>query len=349
MKRAFCLTLPLYLFATIFISAQNLQLPRNSEKLVERVQRFWAAMVSNRRVQALEFILPEKKDLLLSGNPMPILSAKVIGLDLTSDPNRAAVRTNIETLSQGAASGRATWTITDLWLWRGDNWYLNLENPPDIFPGRKSADEPAVGEIQKQIEKTFELLRNPVDLGTLTEGEHLRFDIPIKYTGNFPVSVELGLANSLVDLDTGTSIEVTSKSNHLVLLVDTQGWEGPFNIPLPLRIRSGAAATERTLIVEGNVFAPVVFRQEPPDGPIEAGRPISVFIRNNTPEEARFQVNTDAKFEILKRPETLLPNAETEVVLKLKPGESPDQLHLELGAPIHGRTIFSYRFRNVRR
>src|SRR6267142_1734301 len=264
---------------------------------MERVQRFWAAMVSNRRVQALEFILPEKKDLLLSGNPMPILSAKVIGLDLTSDPNRAAVRTNIETLSQGAASGRATWTITDLWLWRGDNWYLNLENPPDIFP----------------------------------------------------VSVELGLANSLVDLDSESSIEVTSKSNHLVLLVDTQGWDGPFNIPLPLRIRSGAAATERTLIVEGNVFAPVAFRQEPPDGPIEAGRPISVFIRNNTPEETRFQVNTDAKFEILKRPEILLPNAESEVVLKLKPGESPDQLQLELGAPIHGRTIFSYRFRNVRR
>jgi len=349
MKKVSCLILVLSLFTTVFTSAQNLQLPRNSEKLVERVQKFWAAMLSGRRVQALEFILPEKKDLFLSGNPMPILSAKVIGLDLTSDPNRAAVRTNIETLSQGTGSGRATWTITDLWLWRGDNWYLNLENPPDIFPGRKSADEPAVAEVRKQIEKTFELLRNPVDLGTLTEGEHLRFDIPIKYTGNFPVSVELGLANSLVDLDTESSIQVTARSNHLVLLVDTQGWEGPFEIPLPLRIRSGASATERTLTVKGNVFAPVVFRLDPPDGPIEAGRPISIFIRNNTPEEPRFQVNTDAKFEILKRPETLLPNAETEVVLKLKPGESPDQLQLELGAPIHGRSIFSYRFRSVRR
>src|SRR6266446_7398651 len=271
MKRISYLILLLYLFTTIFTSAQNLQLPRNSEKLVERVQKFWAAMLSGRRVQALEFILPEKKDLFLSGTPIPILSAKVIGLDLTSDPNRAAVRTSIETLSTDAASGRASWAITDFWIWRGDNWYLNLENPPDIFP-RRGSNEPQVTEVQKQIEKTFELLRNPVDLGTLIQGQHLRFEIPIKYTSDFPVSVESGLANTLVDIEGPSSLDVTSRSNHLVLLVDTEDWEGPFNIPLPLKIRSGAAAIERTLVVKGDVFAPIVFRQEPPDGPIEAGR-----------------------------------------------------------------------------
>ena len=334
---------------TVFTSAQNLQLPRNSEKLVERVQRFWAAIVSGRRLQALEFILPEKKDLFLSGTPIPILSAKMIGLDLTSDPSRAAVRTSIETLSTDAASGRASWAITDLWVWRGDNWYLNLENPPDIFPGRRSANEPGVAEVKKQIEKTFELLRNPVDLGTLIQGRHLRFEIPIKYTSDFPVSLESGLANTLVDLEGPSSLDVTSRSNHLVLLVDTEDWEGPFNIPLPLKIRSGAAAIERTLVVKGDVFAPIVFRQEPPDGPIEAGRQFSLFIRNNTPQEAAFRINTDTKFEILKRPETLLPNAETEVVLKLKSGESPDRLDLETGVPIYERTTFSYRFRNVHR
>src|SRR6267142_2893205 len=99
MKKVSCLILVLSLFTTVFTSAQNLQLPRNSEKLVERVQRFWAAIVSGRRLQALEFILPEKKDLFLSGTPIPILSAKMIGLDLTSDSSRAAVRTSIETLS----------------------------------------------------------------------------------------------------------------------------------------------------------------------------------------------------------------------------------------------------------
>jgi len=306
-------------------------------------------MVSNRRVQALEFVLPDKKDLFLSGNPMPILSAKVIGLDLTSDPNRAVVRTNIETFSKDVASGRATWSITDSWIWRGDNWYLNVESPPSIFPGGGSQKDADVTQTQKQIEKTFELLRNPMELGTLIEGQHLRFEIPIKYTGNFPVSIELGLSNPLVDLDSASSLEVTSRSDHLVLLVDTQDWEGPFTVPFPLKIRSGAATIERILVVKGEVFAPIVFRQELPDGPIEVGRPFSLFIRNNTPQGAPFQINTDAKFEILKRPETLLPNAETEIVLKLKPNESPDRLYLELGAPIQGRAIFSYRFRNVHR
>ncbi len=348
MKRISYLILLLYLFTTIFTSAQNLQLPRNSEKLVERVQKFWAAMLSGRRVQALEFILPEKKDLFLSGTPIPILSAKVIGLDLTSDPNRAAVRTSIETLSTDAASGRASWAITDFWIWRGDNWYLNLENPPDIFP-RRGSNEPQVTEVQKQIEKTFELLRNPVDLGTLIQGQHLRFEIPIKYTSDFPVSVESGLANTLVDIEGPSSIDITSRSNRLVLLVDTEDWDGPFSIPLPLKIRSGAAIVERILVVKGDVFAPIAFRQEPSNEPIEEGRPFSFFIRNNTPQELRFQINTDAKFEIVKRPEKLIPNAETEVILKLKPGEYPDRLYLELGMPIYERTTFSYRFRNVHR
>ncbi|MBF8255048.1 MAG: NADP transhydrogenase subunit alpha, partial [Deltaproteobacteria bacterium] len=37
---------------------------------------------SGQRLQALEFVLPEKKNLFLSGNPLPILNAKVQGVDL---------------------------------------------------------------------------------------------------------------------------------------------------------------------------------------------------------------------------------------------------------------------------
>src|SRR5467141_1590519 len=94
MKRAWLISV-LYLLAPTLASAQGLGLPRSPEKLVPRVRAFWAAVVADQRLRALEFVLPEKRDLFLSGKPTPILKAEVVGLDLTNDPGRAAVRVKL--------------------------------------------------------------------------------------------------------------------------------------------------------------------------------------------------------------------------------------------------------------
>src|SRR5205814_8060083 len=60
--------------------SSDLRLPREPEKLIDRVQKFWTAITSNQRFAALEFVLPEKRNQFLSGTPMPILKARVLGL-----------------------------------------------------------------------------------------------------------------------------------------------------------------------------------------------------------------------------------------------------------------------------
>ncbi len=258
MKRGFCLIVALF-FAPAIISSQELRLPRDPEKLIERVQRFWGRVTAGQRFQALEFVLPEKKDLFLSGNPTPILNAKLVGVDLTANPDHAAVRISLDVLSKEAASGRLNWTITDSWVWRGNNWYLNLEDPPDLFPKSGSTDAVDIKEVRRQIDKNFEILQNSVDLGTLVEGRHSRVEVPIRYTGDVPISAELALPNPLVDVE---STPITSRSQHLVLSVGTENWEGPFSLPLLLKIRYQAAIVERTLFVKGEVFVPVAFRHQ---------------------------------------------------------------------------------------
>ena len=261
--------------------------------------------------------------------------------------DRAAVRINIEVLAKESASGRLNWTITDSWVWRRNNWYLNLESPPSVFPKSASAGALDLKEAQTLIDKNFEILRNPIDFGKLNEGQFLRMEVPIRYTGDLPVSVELALPNPLVDI---SADEITSHSNHLVLLVGAENWEGPFDLPLPLKIRQGAATVERTLRVKGSVFVPLAFRQSPPNGPIEEGREFSVFIRNNSSQQVGIRfISVDAKFSVLKRPQTLPPDQEAEVVLKLRPGESPDRMYVQLDAPLEGRDMYTYRFRNARR
>src|SRR6266566_3408619 len=347
MKRGSSFFLLLIVLAPFFLSAQDLRLPRNSERLIERAQRFWSALASNQRLQALEFILPEKKDLFLTGSPMPVLKAKVLGLDLTNQLDRAAVRISVDVLAKESATGRLNWTITDSWVWRRDNWYLNLESPPGVFPSRGAADVPDPKEVQKQIDKNFEILRNPVDVGTLTEGQSLRIEVPIKYTGDQPVSAELTLPNPIVSI---SGDAITSQSDHLVLFVGTENWDGPFDFPLPVKIRQGAATIERTLLVKGSIFVPLSFRQSPPNGPIEEGREFSVFIRNNSAQQVGIRyISLDAKLNIVKQPKILFPDQEAEVVLKLRPGKSPDRMYVQLDAPLHGRDMYTYRFRNARR
>ena len=348
MRKGAGLILALCLSSIPVTFGQESRLPRNPDKLIDRALSFWALITSNQRFRALEFVLPEKRDLFVAGRTLPILKAKVVGLDVTANAERGAVRTTVEVLSTESPSGSLSWTITDPWVWKDDNWYLSLENPPDVFPHSPVNEEIDIKEAQKQIEKNFHLPGDPIDLGTLLEGQHFSINVPIEYTGDLPLTIELGLPNPLVALGQ-LSEPITSRSKNFVLLVGTDNWEGPFTLPLPLTIRYLTAAVERTVIVKGDVFHPLSFRQVPPNGPIEEGREFSVFIRNNTDEEVRVNaIIVDAKLDVLKRPEMLPSRGEEEVVLKLRPGQIADQLTLILDAPLRGQDKYIHRFRNVR-
>src|SRR2546425_435142 len=337
MRNGACIVFTLYLSSIPVSFSQEFRLPRNPEKLVDRAQTFWALITSNQRFRALEFVLPEKRDLFVAGRAMPILKARVVGLDVTTDADRGAVRTTVDVLSTESASGSLTWTITDPWIWKDDNWYLSMEKAPDVFPHAPANEEIDIKEVQKQIERNFHLLRDQFDLGTLPDGQHFNIDVPIEYRGDLPLTIELGLPNPLVAFGQ-LSEPITSRSKNFVLLVGTDNWEGPFTLPLPLRIRYLTAVVERTVTVKGDVFHPVSFRQVPPNGPIEEGREFSVFIRNNTDEEVGVKgIIVDAKLDVLKRPEILPSHGEEEVVLKLRPGQIADQLTLILDSPVRGQ------------
>ena len=348
MKRISCRLLALFLSATVFSSAQDLHLPRDTNKLIDRAQKFYAAITSNQRLRALDFVLPEKRELFLSGSPMPILKAKLVGLDLTTTANQAVVRVSAEVFSKESAAGSLTWTIADKWIWKGDNWYLDVESAQAIFPSGRSESPLDAQTAQDEIDRNFQILRDNIDLGTLTPGQHFSVEVPIRYTGKQPLSLELDLPNPLVAL--GSMPEpITSDSKSFLLLVGADNWDGPFTLPLPLKLRYANVVVERRLVVNGSVFVPVAFRQIPTNFPLEPGREFSVFIRNNTDQEAAVAyISVDAKLDIVKQPKVLPPHEEVEVVFKLRFASLPDRLSLQLEMPIEGRNSYTYPFRNVR-
>jgi hypothetical protein len=348
MKRTSCL-IALILASTTLASAQAPQLPRDPEKLIARVQKLWDALTAGQRYKALDFVLPEKRDAFASGSPTPITKAKVIGLDLTTNPNEAVVRVGIDVLSTQSASGFLTWTVMDPWVWRDGNWYLNVDTKPGIFHGNPAQPRIDSKAAQKDIEKNFQILRTEIDLGTMIQGQSPPpLEVPLKYTGDLELSLELGLPNPIASLAVMTQ-PITSSTKHFVLLVSADNWDGPFSLPLPLKIQSGDAVVERTLVVKGTVFVPLVFRQSPSDGPVP-DQEFSIFIRNNTDERVPIHsVVVDGKMDLQKQPEALLPHQEVELVFKPHPDEVPDRLYLQLDTPIQGRSLYTYPIRATRR
>jgi len=80
------------------------------------------------------------------------------------------------------------------------------------------------------------------------------------------------------------------------------------------------------------------------------GQQFSIFIRNNTDEQALIgTVIVDGKMDLLKQPEALLPHDEVELVFKPHPDEIPDRLSLVLKTPIQGRSNYIYAIRSARR
>src|SRR5437762_12140722 len=128
MKSLFRMTVAFCLLAIPSAFSQDLRLPRDPDKLIERVQAFWHSMASGQRLQAVEFVIPEKKNLFVSGNPLPILKADVVGLDLTPDREMATVRVSLSVLGTDLSAGQAGWTISDPWIWRRGNWYLDIQD-----------------------------------------------------------------------------------------------------------------------------------------------------------------------------------------------------------------------------
>jgi hypothetical protein len=325
--------------------AQNAGVPRDPEKLLKRAQRFWTAVAAGRRLQASEFVLPERKESFVSGTPLPVLKANVVAINVTDRPTQASVQVGIEVLGQDLESQRSSsWTITDLWVWRKGNWYVDLADSSTLFKGNgRQADRQ---KTPNELERNFQLVSDSLDLGELTEGQYFKIEVPIRYAGDSPVSVDTAIQNSLVALDASSTV-ITSQSTHLIFQVNTEGWNGPFDLPLPLKIKDQAVAIERRLVVHGNVFAPVVFRQDP-NNPVEVGREVSIFVRNNSSQQVGIRyVSVDAKFDIIRQPTVLDPNQEAEVVLKLRPNALPDRLSIVLDRPLYGRDTYSYQFKNL--
>ena len=225
-----------------------------------------------------------------------------------------------------------------------------ISGRPKIRSQRQTSQQPRISneEERLELEKTFKLGVEFVDLGTILRGTVRSVPIPIHYSGTLPVRLEAKAPNRLAWLDESTTHAITSRVSEFRILFDATEFDGAFEFSFPISVRLNELSIDRTFIIRGNVFAPITFRQAPAVLSSTALGPFEVIVRNNTPEPATIEsIISDGKLDVLAAPDSV--GAQSEAVIRfvrLSLTESvPERIWISFSKPVEGKELYDFRLR----
>ncbi len=322
--------------------AQQVVVPADLSELLSRAQEFRSLLSAGRLVQSMEFVLPEKRDLVLSAGRMLYQNPRVVGVDLTEDPKRVAVRVTLEMPAAVSGTVSQEWTAADPWVRVDGEWYFDAKGFDKVLTsGSPEVSGVDPEEIVREFADVFELLEDRFEIGTLTQTEIMEIPIPINYTGEAPIRFGTFLSSTFLDL-TGSARRVPAGTDAIFLRVDSSDWEGPFDIPVPLDIEYRGVSFRRTVTVRGTVFAPLTLsrRQADPPSPDE----FHFLIRNNSDREARISyVTVGGTLDILGHSDVIESKGEGFLHLKKREDVEPgNDLSIVLTESLHGRETYEF-------
>jgi hypothetical protein len=338
------LILPLIVFLFMPAQAQNLRPPRDLDKLAMRAAEFWRLTGMGQRARAVEYVLPSKREQFINRNSIPLNDARIAGISFTEDAERAIVAVEGKSiLSVGIGLNEAR--IEEVWVWERNNWYADPYDPVNPFsvlnagPGREAN--------LSELEQSFRLPATVINVGAVWYRDKPAFQVPIEYTGAFPLRLTGPEDDALVivDKDTGELVSPGAKSFSIRILPGSH--EGPFRLPVPITVHYRDVSVEKTLIVEGAIFVPLTFRQAPdPIPPIVPENGFELFVKNNTENPVVVQrVETDGLN--VEGIQEIPAGGEIRLVLTLRKGirRFLPQIVVTTAEPIRGRNRFPFTLR----
>ena len=329
--------------------APGLEIPPGLSTVIERAQEFRSSASSGDLLRALQFVLPEDRNLVLAAGQPIYRNPRVVGVDLTEDSSRVQVRLVVDMPAlDGSSGGNRRWSATDLWVLQDGEWFFDAADYRDLWTptsGGITANTPTEADLdvlRRDLDEQFELLEDNIDLGTLIKGDVHFIEVPFRYSGEELVRIASTLVTEFVDLDLGTTRAVGPEADHFILIVNTSQWDGEFSLPLPLTVESEDVSVTRLLRVQGNVFAPISIELASVD---EAERVFEITILNNSKEqiEIAFMSVGDTDLEILALSEEITAEGQGFIRLGLLPdGIHADKLSIMLKNELHGKTMYDF-------
>jgi len=141
--------------------------------LNERATRLWELRRQMNRVDALQLIEPETRQIYLQQNEQPISSFKVSGLEFTGNPNRVDLLVTVRSF-QPAVGAETDSVVREAWVWKGGQWLMHAMPAPTMFDSNVDKRAPAAVIPEFQIANTL------IDAGRHTQGAQVEGKIPFR-------------------------------------------------------------------------------------------------------------------------------------------------------------------------
>jgi hypothetical protein len=340
-RRLLLVSAVLICIAVAAFGQQHLTSPRDLPILIERAQAFWNYASTNQRLKALDLIVPEKKERFLASGGMPFVNARVVGLDFSEDPKKAVLRVSVELLAKDSPSGRLAWTVTDTWIWKDGTWYLDL---PDGGAGNPftSTNGSSAETAQRELESAFKIPISSIEVGTVVQGAPHEVQVPLQYSGSVPARLEIEVPTGFISQKYPQG-QVTSSDKSIALALNSDRSEGPFSVPVVLKITRNGASVQHIVTIRGSVFAPLSFTQSPTPFLETPGNQVVITVRNNTEESVEIKyVLGEERFEVLDFTPVIAGHSEGHIRLArtVDTAAKARQITMQLARPVNGRSVY---------
>ncbi len=330
----------------ISTEAQEQVFPDGLSELVARAQEVRSLLASGQMIESLEFILPGKRNEVLSSGRVIYRDPRVVGVDLTDDPDRVIVRVAVDMPALPASGARTAWVARDAWVRVDNTWYLDAGSFDDVWRGGSDVETiaPDTEALEAEFDELFTLIDNSVDVGAINRGDPRVVPIRIEYSGDTPITIGSTLFSDFLRLDRASTRRLSSAANSFSLRLDTERWEGPFRMPLPLTIQYKGVSFERTLTISGSIFVPLSIKREAIDTAETHPGHVHFSIRNNTDITVEIgSVLVDDKLDVLSFSRSIDSGEEGFIDLRRKEGiEPPQELTIILIRSLSGRRSFDF-------
>lgn len=168
----------IFTLASLIVTALPL-FSQDLGQLKDRVSRLWELRSQQKRLDALQLIDPETRDLYLQLNEAPLPNFKIAGMEFTDDNNHVDVLVKVHTLITNL--GEIDKTVKEAWVWKNGQWLMHAE-PYKSMTGLFDSDpeKRPTGPVIPE----FRIPETLIDVGQHTQGDVVEGKIAIHSSRN---------------------------------------------------------------------------------------------------------------------------------------------------------------------
>jgi hypothetical protein len=336
------------------------------DRLVTRVNRYWALISHGNRLQAESFVYPSDRKRYEASPVQQFRDPRLKSLELSDDPSEVRV-TMVAKCTVTSLAVEMECPVKEQWKFEKGTWYRRFEVAQLPMVENAKTSNPIELEVLRQIIRSkLHFEKTDIDIGSPNQGTIVTVALKYTLTDTDPIPVTLKYGGptegcSECGSDKGIGFVgakdeqfLPGKGHELTIEIPTWNYDGAVKDQFTLIAKTKDIEVSFPFLVHGNVYTPI--SATPKTMQFKKGeREKELLLRNNSRKEIRLVqfISESRTITIEPFPIVLAPGQEVRVTVKASelmdkafPG-AMDRITITY-TPVDGFSVLAYRvFLNV--